>query len=301
VTVDPAAANLGALGGPEDQAAINALIAQAQASQAGSSNSRYVPWVTGMLPYTGRSPISPNQGDRAADQANQQAAALHLDPNKLHADAAGQDGQLRNADDVYLDLLRMSPEQFATIAQQMVDAGMLDENPTREQVESVWKNLIGKAADYHDANPNSMLTPIDMLKLYGVDKDNPQSPKISEVVSRTRDLSSNSDARALLARAATDALGRRPTQKEIDDLQVALNDAQTKNPVVTTTRTTLDASGDAKSQDTTRTGGVDASAITDKFVRGGDNPDPNSEYGQYQAASTYYNALLQALRGPVGM
>lgn len=48
--------------------------------------------------------------------------------------------------------------------------------------------------------------------------------------------------------------------------------------------------------DTTETGGVDPQLFAEDYVI---NNDPNSEYGKYQAATTYANALFAAIRSPV--
>lgn len=315
----PASANLGAIGDAADQAAIAALVQQALANTATGKAARMVPWVGAAYPRgvdIGARKITPYYMNPEAVPSgisgSDPGGANYQNPEARPDSEAGgwsfdEGSTLRDERDVYLDLQRMTESELAQLAKQMVAAGLLDEDFKREDVEKAWDFLIAKAADYHEANPNSLMTPVDMLELYGAggaaalgSTGTAQAAKIQEVISRSRDLTSNTEARALLTRAATDALGRRPTAKEIDDLQVALNSAQTKNPVTTTTRTSLGAGGDVRSQDQTQTGGVNADAFTDKWVRGGDKPSLDSEYGAYQAASTYYNALMQAIAGPGG-
>lgn len=315
----PASANLGAIGDAQDQAAIQGLIAQAMAQNATGKAARMVPWVGAAYPRgvdIGARKVTPYYMNPEATPSGftgaEAGGANYQNPEARPDSEAGgwsfdEGSTLRDERDVYLDLQRMTESELAQLAKQMVQAGLLDEDFKREDIEKVWDVLITKAADYHEANPNSLMTPVDMLELYGAagaaalgSTGTAQAAKIEEIISRSRDLSSNTEARALLTRAATDALGRRPTAKEIDDLQVALNSAQTKNPVTTTTRTSLSASGEVRSQDQTRTGGVNADAFTDTWVRGGDKPSLDSEYGAYQAASTYYTALMQAIAGPGG-
>lgn len=240
---------------------------------------------------------------------------------------------LRDADAVSAEALKMPAAQATKLAGQMQAVGLLDEGPvTRVDFEKAWDHLVGLALRWHGANPKSMLTPYDMLDLYYGDGGSHQDgakvpgpfsghgvaskvPKASKVVTRELTLATNDDARSLLGNMLTRELGRRPSAKEVDNFQAALNEAQTKNPFVTTQATgraglgprgesqdtqTFDQNGKpmGSATSTTKTGGVDPQQFADRYFQqhyqeGG----LDSEYGAYQAATTYMSALMQALKG----
>lgn len=235
--------------------------------------------------------------------------------------------KIRDADDVSADAQRFTPEQAKSLSQRMQKVGMLDEGPvTRVDFENAWDDLVGLAVKWHSSNPKSMLSPYDMLDLYFGHGDTHNNGKgtftgagknkavtAARVVQRDMQVSTNDDARSLLSNMITRELGRRPSAKEIDDFQAALNDAQRKNPYVTTQYTgasTLSGPGDASTQVTrdttgkatrtssTKTGGVDPNQFADKYFQDKyQGAGLDSEYGQYQAATTYMSALMQALKG----
>lgn len=217
--------------------------------------------------------------------------------------------QTRPADQVVLDIFRrdiFDDERKRELARKLVEAGMIPEDFEEADIEAAWKKLVQRAATYRQANPNSVLTPDDVLDLklkgaghLGSTADGgPKQPSLAEVVTRTRQLSSNTEARKLLQDMMFAGLGRRPSEAELDDFQAALNEAQTKAPVVSTARTKLSAAGEERSRTVTTTGGLDAGQFSEDYVRG-QNPDLDSEYGAYQAATTYMNALFQAAQSPV--
>lgn len=196
---------------------------------------------------------------------------------------------LRGQTDVTRDILRMSGDERDALGQKLVDAGMLTIGYTRDQLETAWGNLVQRAADYHQANPDTNLTPEDMISQYG---SAGKGPTVKDVVNTTAQLSSATQARALLESMLTQSLGRAPTGKEADDFQAALNDAQTKNPVVQHITSTYDAANNETNRSTTQTGGLDASGFADRYAKTGAN---TAEYRSYQAATTYYAALQQAM------
>lgn len=99
-------------------------------------------------------------------------------------------------------------------------------------------------------------------------------------------------AKNLINDVLSQHLGRRATEEEVRTLTAMLNAAERANPVTTTTTETW-RDGEVVSTSTTRSGGVDgAQVIADDVME-------RPEYGAYQAASTYFEALLGALSSPV--
>lgn len=215
-------------------------------------------------------------------------------------DAEGKAIAARTVSDVTMDILRMNENERATLGQKLVDGGFLQDNYSRTELEKVWGTLVGLAADWHDANPTTDLTPEDMIDLYGYKNGGLDSskPSVRTVVSKDRDLSSPLEARNLLEQMMFTHLGRAPTAAEADDFQAALNSAQSKNPLVTTSTTNYDSAGRVTGNETDRTGGMSAAAA-EQFAKNdvvGDR-NPDSEYGRYQMATTYTNALMRAMGG----
>lgn len=207
---------------------------------------------------------------------------------------------IRDAEDVQRDVRRMSGSELDALARKLVDAGVLEEDYTRLDLEKAWENLVGLASDWYLANPDSILTPEDMIDLYGGPNGRglaggaKSKPSVRTVVDKQVDLSSADDARAMLERMLYEHLGRRPTGREADDFQAALNEAQRKNPATVTTTTNYDAEGYKTGSSATRSGGFDAGAFAESYAREGDN---EKEYAQYQAATTYFDALMAAIKG----
>lgn len=291
-TPTPGDANLGGLMSPEDQAAIQALIAQETAGSGGKARTP--------VPFRGRTFSSPNQADRY--DAQMVAGGSVLGPG---------DGNtiLRDADDVFRDALRMTDPEIDQVAKRMISVGLLDDAFTRTDFEKAWGTLVGLSAEWHAANPTSLLTPEDMLDLYygtgGAaaigSAATPGTPlqSVRSVTSTRTQLATNDDARALLANIMTRELGRRPTEQEIDDFQASLNQAQTANPYSTTTTTNYGADGRETGSNSVTSGGVDASGYANRYADETIDRDLDSEYGQYQAAAQFMPALMQALSGPV--
>ncbi len=100
-------------------------------------------------------------------------------------------------------------------------------------------------------------------------------------------ITSKESGRGVIWEAFRDAVGRDPSETEIDKFMAKLNAQERANPSVTTQ--TTDSGGNSTS---TTTGGFDAAAQSDmvrKEVQG------NDQYAEYQAAAFYMPLLFQSL------
>lgn len=219
---------------------------------------------------------------------------------------------LRDADDVKLDFNRMSDADLEALGEKLVQANLLPDDWAltggRADLQAQWNTLVDRAGDYNaangfgtqpDATTGTLLTPEDMIDLYsgrsaaGKNQQAQTSTSVSYGQTMTAD-----GARRMLTSMMTGALGRAPTAKEADDFQAALNDAQANNPTTTTNVSSVDASGNRTSTSHT-SGGFDAQDFAAGYTQ--DNLQQGAEYKHYQAATTYYNAMLQALQSPTGL
>jgi len=102
-------------------------------------------------------------------------------------------------------------------------------------------------------------------------------------------------ARGLINVALQNALGRNATDSEYSTFTSTLNAAESQRPQHTVT-TSQYKDGEITSQSATTSGGIDSEGkqqiLTDEAMK---KPD----YGAYQAASTYMNALSAAIQSPV--
>jgi len=108
------------------------------------------------------------------------------------------------------------------------------------------------------------------------------------------DLSSPEDVRAITTQTLTQVLGRAPTAEELAKYRTAMGAYEQAHPGVATTTTTLNDKGEEVSSNTTTSGGVDDAArqslITEQAKKG-------PEYGKFQSATTYFNAMMQMMGG----
>lgn len=91
---------------------------------------------------------------------------------------------------------------------------------------------------------------------------------------------------------AQQALGRALTKEELARVTASVNKQGKKNPTVS--RTVTKYKGSNTSSSTTTKGGIDETQVMRSEIEQGD------EYKVYQQASTYFNAMMSALRGPAG-
>lgn len=97
---------------------------------------------------------------------------------------------------------------------------------------------------------------------------------------------------ATATRVAQDALGRALTADELARITGVVNKEAAKNPTIS--RTVTRYKGANTSSSTTTKGGIDEAQVIKSQVAQGD------EYSAYQTATTYFDAMMSALRGPAG-
>ena len=99
------------------------------------------------------------------------------------------------------------------------------------------------------------------------------------------------DARAVAEDAYAALLGRRPNKREMSGLRAALQAYADAHPSISKSTMTEDASGN-RTTSTTTSGGLSGQGMT---LIGEDQVRAEPGYAEYQAATTYFNALQQAL------
>lgn len=171
---------------------------------------------------------------------------------------------------------------------QLAMAGYKTETFSDADLGNLWASYAGQAAAYNEQGRN--LTLWDVLAM---DAKNHQTAK--PVTTTHTDVSTNvsnyQDTHALFMSAAQSLLGRAPTAAETKSFQKTLNAYQQANPTKTTQTSTTDAMGNTSST-TSTSGGTTQAGLTDLAQQAAQQ---NPDYGAYQAATTYFNALLGAI------
>lgn len=171
-------------------------------------------------------------------------------------------------------------------------AGYDTNNMKDGQLAALWGNYVAQAANYHASG--MPVTPWDIMA-----KDRAQreaymnTPRTVKQTSKSFDLSTEGDARAIFYTAAQQLLGRDPTAAEAKSFQKKLNEMERANPTIT--QTTANYLGDTlQSQESTTTGGVKEGA---RQMMSMDVAKAKPEYGAFQAATTYFDAMMQMIGG----
>lgn len=106
-------------------------------------------------------------------------------------------------------------------------------------------------------------------------------------------LSTREDALSLAKQSMAQILGRAPRPEEVASYLNLLNGYEKQNPETSTTTSTIDpTTGEVASSNTSSTGGVTGAGrqalLEQQMLK-------TNEAGSYQAATTYYSALMQEL------
>lgn len=164
---------------------------------------------------------------------------------------------------------------------------------------AVWKQAVDLAAQSWEASDGKKaLTPYDIFDMMrreapggaaaiGGSQTGPRS--IRQKVTSINRLSDGS-AWQLLKSAAREALGREPTHEELRSFAARANQIAAENPDVTTTVMETDENGNT----TTRVDNQPGATAAD-FQTAAEEEMDTEEAGAYQAATTYFDALVRGL------
>jgi len=159
---------------------------------------------------------------------------------------------------------------------------------------NAWAGLVNQSAAYHAAGTN--ITPWDILSkdVSNLSGSASKARTVNRTVNQVN-LTNKVDAQAIFFQAAQQLLGRAPNDSEVSNFQSFLNAKEKANPIVSNIQTTYDASGQVIGTDTTKSsGGVSSDAANFAAMQ---QAEKSPEYGAYQAATTYMNALKSAIGG----
>lgn len=197
-------------------------------------------------------------------------------------------------------------KQVDKLAEKLVKANMLPSiNVTRSDVwEAFRKGILLEAAAMYASSPDKAPTVETVLQSFmkrpvgDASGGGEAKPKQYTTTNTQVSLSDPTEAASLLNQTLQQRLGRAPTDAEKHSFLAALNAAQRKNPTVTKTSYTLDEkTGGYNTTVGETSGGVNPAQVADDFTM----ENNKTEYGAYQAATTYFDAMMGALGTPGGV
>lgn len=119
-------------------------------------------------------------------------------------------------------------------------------------------------------------------------------PRSKTTTEKRIDLSSAEDVQALTTQMLTELLGRAPTAKELGQYKSTISGFERENPSLATTTQTINERGEVVGTSTKTTGGVSDAARQTLIA---EQAKQGPEFGKYQSATTYFNAMMQMLGG----
>lgn len=193
-------------------------------------------------------------------------------------------------------------DRILSVIERMREAG-LDVN-NFDDMNKVWADLVDRAAKtYTFSGGQRKLSPWDMLDLY---KSEGAAEGLGGVggipftgtktqVHRSVNELTEGQVWSVMRSTLQQLLGRDPKDQELRDFTYKANGLAARNPSVTRTITRYE-DGEVVGSSSRSSGGFTADDAAQAAYEQAQN-DP--EYAEYQAATTYFNAVMSAL-GPIG-
>jgi hypothetical protein len=188
-----------------------------------------------------------------------------------------------------------SDEERQAWAKRMYNNGFIRDPNDMEGAFQAWSQAVKRASDVYTFS-GKKVTPWDAMSLMegasGAGGRN--GPKTTTSKSTSYNIPTKEDVAGMVTSVFKGALGRAPSDGELSRYTSMLIGNAKKNPSITTTTQTTDVNGNTTSKSTSSGGYSSQAAEWDAMQRAQADP----EYGAYQAATTYFNALVSALGAP---
>ncbi len=189
----------------------------------------------------------------------------------------------------------LSTEERAALGQQLFGAGLISDPNNIDMIYKHWDAAVDQAALFYNNGSGKKMSPWDVLNMkvfseLGPD-GKPKAPGGGSSSSTSYNIPSKEDAAYSIKALFKGAVGRAPTEEEISKYTTMMVGLAKKNPSRSTS--TSDGTGNSTSES--------YSGISDAGMQSAVQTDlqHTSEYGAYQAATTYFNALQAAIASPV--
>lgn len=196
-----------------------------------------------------------------------------------------------------------TPAERLSLSRTLVRFGLIANEDDYFNAQKVWNTAVEEAANYYNRG-GQKISPYDAIGLFaGLDTGwrtksggngllQPSQARTETTTESKVKMLGPTEAKALITDVFKSELGRAPSANELSRYTSSLAGAAKKNPVRATVTTRYDAAGRPVDRNTVESGGVDFQQVSQ------DQAQADPEYGAYQAATTYMNALLSAIGSP---
>lgn len=213
------------------------------------------------------------------------------------------------------DFFQWGEKKRKDFMSQAIIGGLLKEGDGIMEASRMWALLVKESAAYTGAGKD--FTPWDVMAAYTKQAGGANAwvrqgdwevntvtgerryvgPRFKTTTDQRVDFTDPATARAIATGVFQDMLGRDPGKGELEAFASALSKAEQAHPVVTRTTTEYNDQGEAIGTNSQQRGGLTAAGrqmIEQNKIKKDD------EYGAYQAATTYQNALESLVYGSPG-
>jgi cell wall-associated NlpC family hydrolase len=192
----------------------------------------------------------------------------------------------------------MAPAEQQAWANKFYRAGIISDPSDYDAMFSLWKSAVAFAGGQYTTG-GKQITPYDVLnQRLGIAASASGGSKTSTSTHTDIQHLDPEAAKGMVTAVFQNLLGRDPTQGEVSRYGGLIINKVAKNPTVTKTTTTTggDLNNPTSNSTSTTSGGVSNDSLN-QILNDKTKADP--EYGAYQAATTYFNAMQDAF-GSVG-
>jgi hypothetical protein len=192
--------------------------------------------------------------------------------------------------DLLQQFYQMSPQAINKLGQKLAAAGQLDPNAVGDPAatEQAYSGVLSQLAKMTAAS--NYVTFDDYLATY-LKQINANKPASYTNTSTQTNLTDPQSARQMLINSLQNSLGRDPTASEYQAFLSSVHAAERANPTVTKSTYKLNSRGTYDMSNQTSSGGVDPSAFSADYG----STHNQHEHAAYQSATTYFDALRQAV------
>jgi hypothetical protein len=228
----------------------------------------------GMTPGT-------SKGAHNADSLDRAASELGITPGGVKE---------LSLQDAVSDWYKWSDQERSAFGQRLYKLGLVKDPNDYGAVFNTWQSAVQEASNFYMA-AGKKVTPWQVLDVVA-GANGPRSTTQTNT-SKSFNIPTVEDAHAATKQLFQALMGRDPDHGELDRYASMMTSYAQKHPTVTKQTQTTDIHGNTTSSSTS-SGGYSPEGLRDML---GQKAKADPEYGSYQAATTYFNALIGAMGG----
>jgi hypothetical protein len=194
--------------------------------------------------------------------------------------------------DAVADWYKWSDQERSAFGQRLYKLGLVKDPHDYGAVFNTWQSAVQEASNFYSF-AGKKVTPWQVLDVVAGGAGGGPHPTTQTNTSKSFNIPTVEDAHAATKQLFQALMGRDPDHGELDRYASMMTSYAQKHPTVTKQTQTTDIHGNTTSSSTS-SGGYSQGGITDMLSQKA-KADP--EYGSYQAATTYFNALIGSLGG----